>query len=152
MMLYHFTAAHFLKSILENGLTSGHTPYRREGEGRIAVGLISGTQWLTTRKDFNQPWCLPAYSNLSYDRNAFRLRVEIPTSHKHLLMTWPAFYLGCMQPKGLLKLQDFDNPIFCDPNNWRVYLGDIHPLWVKDFYENPQPYRYKAQDVVFKAN
>lgn len=137
MPYYHFTAAHMLKPILEKGLTRGATPAIVDG---LQI-LITGTQWLTTSKDFRQDWCLPEYSNLPYDRNAFRLTIEIPNAQRSHVFTWDDFYRMHMLPKGFKKIPGFDDRQHCNPDLWRIFVGNIHPLWVKNFQENPGGYR-----------
>lgn len=138
MTLYHFTAAHMLKPILEEGITRGHTPFiATNGE----IMLVPGTQWLTTNKDFKQSWCDRQLSSLPYDRDAFRLRIEIPPSQKHNLVTWPQLRARWWETHAADRVPEFDDPLFHDAQNWRVFLGNIHPLWIKDFFENRNGYR-----------
>lgn len=142
MPFYHFTAAHLLRPILETGLTRGITPAQTDDFRDV---IITGTQWLTTHQAFKQDWCHPAYSNLPYDRNAFRLTIEIPNRQRAHTFTWEEFYRTHMQPKGLKKIPGFDNREFCNPDLWRVFVGDIHPLWIKHFTENREGYRTCAK-------
>lgn len=137
MPLYHFTAAHMLRPILEQGLTIGATPARLGGR----MVLVTGTQWLTTDKSFEQDWCAPAYSSLPYDRNAYRLTIEIPNAQRSHTFTWDEFYNVHMKPNGLAKIPHFDDRKHCNPDAWRVFVGHIHPLWIKTFDENKGGYR-----------
>lgn len=138
MSFYHFTAAHMLRPILEEGITRGHTPFVATN-GQIF--LVPGTQWLTTDKSFKQSWCIPELSNLPYDRNAFRLTVEIPAAHRQHLVTWQQLRARLWETHAADRLPGFDDPRYTDAENWRVFLGNIHPLWIKQFNENREGYR-----------
>jgi hypothetical protein len=143
MPLYHFTAAHCLRQILEQGLTHGHTPViiNRPGVPR-RMAFISGTQWMTTDKSFIQDWHAPiGVHHLPYDRNAFRLTLEIPNAQRSHTFTWDDFYKTHMKPRGFEKLARFDDKRFCNPDLWRIFVGNVHPLWIKNFLENPGGYR-----------
>lgn len=147
MPFYHFTAAHLLKPILEQGLTRGCTPvFTRTPAPHISPisGFIRHTQWLTTNKDFRQDWCFPEFSSLPYDRNAFRLTIVIPNTHRDQLFTWDDFYRTQVLPKGLRKFPGFDNRQHCNPDLWRIFVGAIHPLWIKNFQQNPGSFRSVA--------
>lgn len=136
MRLYHFTAAHLLKPILEEGLTQGVTPAQRG----IDTVCITGTQWLTTRLNFEQDWYNPRRCKLPYDRTAFRLTIEIPLAHRFHLFTWEKFYLNHMLPHGLTRIPLAHDSESCNPDWWRVFVGNIHPLWIKNFHPNPEAF------------
>lgn len=140
MRLYHFTAAKFLKPILEEGLKLGSTPLviRCEGaEPKLAV--TSGTQWLTINKSFEQDWNPPPeLRNTPYDRTEFRLTIDVPYAQRDRVYTWQAYFNCYMRPCGYDKLNNFDNPMFCTPTDWRIFLGTVHPLWIKDYHQKPE--------------
>lgn len=148
MTLYHFTAAHMLKPILERGLVLGGTPVVVPGEHGKRLALIQGTQWLTTNGDFKQDWCDPLYSNLPYDSNAFRLRIEIPNGKRSHLFTWEEFYRLHVAPHGYEKVEGFDDREHCNPDVWRIYVGVIYPLWIKNFLQNRDGFRSIGQGLV----
>jgi hypothetical protein len=124
--LYHFTAEHLVPGIISKGLTLGSIP--------ISIDppcLMPGYQWLTVSKKWNQSWC--EHSNLPYRRNAVRLTIKIPNHKKNNLFRW-------------LKICDqFDSSeilnAFGDPQNWRVYRGNIDPLWIVRLNRNPIPWK-----------
>lgn len=148
MPFYHFTPAHTLKPILESGLIRGATPVVIPADGGKTLNLLYGTQWLTTNKSFKQDWCLPALSSLAYDRNAFRLTIEIPNAQRSHLFTWDDFYKLHMEPKGYEKIDGFDDTNFCDPSAWRIFVGIVHPLWIKAFHENREEYRICGSEKI----
>lgn len=138
MPFYHFTAAHLLKKILEEGLTLGTTPALWADRGAKYLEFITGTQWLTINKTFEQDWHPPkSMRTLPYARADYRLTIEIPNAQRSHIFTWDDFYNLHMKRAGYLKLPMYDSPMFCVPGDWRIFVGNIHPLWIKDYVENP---------------
>jgi hypothetical protein len=127
MKLYHFTAARFLDSIMENGVTKGKIP-------EIKSGLFSfktGYQWLTKSEEFRQEWCLPEYSTLPYDRSEIKLTIEIPKLRQKNLKKW----LSICKYNELADTLNSEG----DPENWFVYKGTIFPQWIKKIERKEKP-------------
>ena len=116
-VMYHFCAAHFLRSILSQGLTLGMTPATKDG----AVGLIPGTQWLTKDRDpQRQSW--NTNNLVPYSRTAYRLTISIPHSHRKKLVKAADFMKELGDEVGLMEWPGSDN--------WYIFLGKIPPTWI----------------------
>ena len=115
-VMYHFCAAHFVRAILLEGLTIGMTPAVRDG----VVGLVQGTQWLTTDKDpRRQSW--NTNNLVPYSRTAYRLTINIPHSHRKKLVK-AADFLRDQDEMGLMDWPGSEN--------WYIFLGKIPPTWI----------------------
>jgi hypothetical protein len=121
LILHHFTAKCFTRSILAEGITRGVTPIKGAAKG--ATLLIVGTQWLTSEPEFNQDWCAQGDERtLPYDRTEVRFTVNINDGDERLFR-WRDWR---RQWKRLL-LDNFDDSRFCDPSKWWIYEGGIEP-------------------------
>lgn len=117
--LYHFCAAHDLRSILYGGITEGCTPVWEEGRLRAE----RKTQWLTADGDpGHQSW--NTRQVLPYSRTAYRLTVNIPHSHRKKLL----------QAKDFMERYPEENAgLVTDwpgSESWYVFLGTIPPAWI----------------------
>lgn len=117
--LYHFCAAHSLRSILAEGLTLGMTPVFENGEMHIE----HGTQWLTADKNpQRQSW--HTHTLVPYSRTAYRLTVNIPHSRrKKLLSAAEHIQRFPEENKGLVEN-------WPGSEHWYVYAGKIPPEWI----------------------
>jgi hypothetical protein len=120
MVLYHFTAAHFERSIRSQGLTRGALPWNALPDGRPE--MRRGFQWLTSNASFSQPWCL--LGNLPYSRNAIRIIVDIPMEQLPQLAKWSEL-CRLFSPASAEEL----NRNGGDVENWFVFKGRIPPQW-----------------------
>jgi hypothetical protein len=127
MKLYHFTAAHLLVGCLKDGLTLGRVPYI-SGESH-PLQLLEGFQWLTVNPSFTQSWCDPQYSSLSYPRNAARITAEVPKLYQKRVLKWLRF---CKGNRLAISLNAYG-----DPENWRLYRGNVSPEWFVGYAWNP---------------
>ena len=117
--LYHFCAAHDLRSILENGITEGCTPIWEAGKLRAE----RNTQWLTADSDPNrQSW--NTQRALPYSRTAYRLTVNIPHSHRKKLI--PAREFMERYPSENAGLVEG----WLGSAYWYVFCGRIPPSWI----------------------
>lgn len=113
---------------MRKGLTMGCIP--------IAVDppkLMHGFRWLTKNKKWEQAWCDPRISSLPYRRNAYRLTIKIPKRFKHKVINW----LSLCKTDKIPKLTSDALNAFGDPDNWRLYQGDIDPRWIIEVKRNP---------------
>jgi hypothetical protein len=120
MILYHFTADHFVPKIKARGLVKGRLPWNFDKHGNPQ--MLPGYQWLTTNPDYLQPWCL--LGNLPYSRNAVRITVEVPKTHEERVFNWLAL-CRARNPDCAEAI----NSTGGDVENWRVYGGPIPPFW-----------------------
>lgn len=124
LILYHFTAVRFLKSIQKQGLTRGAIP-----KSLFPPEVIVGYQWLTENCSFDQEWEKPS-GRLAYRRNEARLKIAIPTQMEHNLIP--------MRRVRELTPDLFDDLVmFGDPENHWVYKGKIFPAWILNITINP---------------
>lgn len=117
MILYHFTARRFLKSIKSSGLTEGMML-----KSLAPPSFVFNKQWLTTNPTFEQSWLNPD-SKLPYKRNEVRLTINIPEHGKPFCKPWT-------QMKFLVPEVAEYLSAFGDPENWYVYDGQIPPSWI----------------------
>lgn len=119
MTLYHFCAAHMLKSILAEGLTEGMFPHF-EGE---KFEPIPRCQWLTADPDpKKQSWATRVYIN--YSRTAYRLTVNIPDSYRKKLVRAADF---------VKEMSEEDQRLVTDwpgSENWYIFRGKIPVKWI----------------------
>jgi len=117
--LYHFCAAHDLRSILANGLTEGGTPIWENGKMRV----VWNTQWLTADKDpARQSW--NTRHILPYSRTAYRLTIMIPFNRRKKLI--PAIeFISRFPEENASLVTDWPGS-----ENWFVFLGTIPPTWI----------------------
>ncbi len=117
--LYHFCAAHDLRSILDSGLTEGCTPIWENGKCRVE----RNTQWLTADKEpSRQSW--NTRHVLPYSRTAYRLTVTIPYSHRKKII--PAKDFMAQYPEENASLVTG----WPGSENWFVFRGIIPPAWI----------------------
>lgn len=120
MKLYHFTSRYHIQGCLKEGLTLG----------AVVINIkkklyVSGYQWLTINKDFNQFWS--KHSTLPYDRTDFRLTLKIPRKiRKQRLHKWNDYALNIVSQ----EMKDTLN-VFGDPENWYIFQGTIHPKFIR---------------------
>lgn len=126
MRYYHFTAKHLIHQIAREGLTLGKFPLVSEA----GISFTTPCQWLTTSDGFDtQSWNTSQL--IKYDRNDYRLTVEIPykaqknvvkatdyikripVEYRHIATNWPG------------------------SDDWYLYIGKINPEWIKEYKENP---------------
>ncbi len=122
MQLYHFTSRYHIKGCLECGLTMGIIPvcYKKKL-------IISGYQWLTVNKNFNQSWC--RFSSLPYDRTEYRIKLQIPKRiRKERLMKWDKYALHFVSE----EMKQILNSVG-DYYNWYVFRGKISPKYIHSF-------------------
>lgn len=118
-VMYHFCAARDVRAIQAEGLTKGMTPAIKDG----GVGIIHGTQWLTTDKDpTRQSW--NTHSLVKYSRTAYRLTISIPHSHRKKLVK-AADFLKLIPETEKMGLLDWPGS-----ENWHIYIGKIPPAWI----------------------
>jgi len=120
MTLYHFTAAHLVKSILRRGITMGCIPRGDLDKPKFDRPY----QWLTCDPDpKQQEWDNSEFRRLPYSRTAIRMTVEIPTCMERHLHRW-------------LEIADPDEPMVQilnsegNPDDWWVYAGRIPARWI----------------------
>ena len=125
MKLYHFTSRHHIQSCREQGLTLGMIPV-----SIYPIKLISGYQWLTKNKSFEQAWY--KYSTLPYRREEYRITVVIPKAQMKNVIPW-------LQYCEDTKLESAaDLKAFGDPQNWMLFRGIVLPEWFRKISHNPR--------------
>lgn len=126
MKLYHFTASHLIEKIKVEGLTLGAIPLSI-GPAKVEYGY----QWLTANPEFQQAWCDPAFSSFPYNRNDYRIKLNIPKTSMINLIPWILVWKELKEYIPLVKhLNDFG-----DPENWFVYHGKIPVKWFIEIRE-----------------
>lgn len=118
MKLYHFTSRYHVQDVLRTGIIKGVIP----AGVPLAPTLVHGYQWLTLNPSPNQSWTKG--STLPYDRCEYRLTVKIPKAFEINVLNWLA--VG----HSLTNITD-DLNSYGDPENWRLYKGNIPPDWIK---------------------
>lgn len=117
--LYHFCAAHDLRSILDSGITEGCTPIWEGGQ----LWAERKTQWLTADNDpGHQSW--NTRQILPYSRTAYRLTVNIPYSYRKKLFQAKEFIERYPEENASLVAD------WTGSENWYVFLGTIPPAWI----------------------
>ena len=124
MTLYHFTANRFLRSIKKSGIRYGKILKSDPPN----VEFISGYQWLTKNKSFEQDWARGT-GRLPYKRNEIRLTIEIPKDHYSDIRPWSQ--VKFMVPKVADILSAYG-----DPENWILYEGVVWPKWIVSVDKN----------------
>src|SRR3569833_919343 len=130
MSIYHFCAPQFLEGIKSKGLVLGSTPIIVRGR----IGFAKYTQWLTVDGSFAQSW--NGRQSIKYDRCAHRLEIHITEGSQNRLLTWK-------QLKGRLQIEyghdcimpGFDDPEFCNADDWRIYAGVVPPTWIGEIVD-----------------
>jgi hypothetical protein len=152
-LLYHFTATHCLPGIQREGLWKGGLPWQRDHLGNPCVirhknetrctraeidrlnereaeaakkgrlYMRPGFQWLTTKADFDQPWCL--LGGLPFPKNAYRLKFLIPETATHRLFKWSEF---CARGKPDCEAEI--NTKAVDWENWFIFYGPMPISWL----------------------
>jgi hypothetical protein len=122
--LYHFTAERFVPAIRREGLTRGYVVANDQ-----PLALLPGYRWLTTNPDWGQEWA-EGTGRLPYKRNEVRLTVEVPETHRRNVLPWVIV--------GPLMCRIYDVlSMYGDPENWRLYEGDVPPHWITAVDFNP---------------
>ncbi len=119
MKLYHFTARHLWEQIQRQGITRGFlithaSPLQMTGDYR----------WLTTNPDWEQTWA-EGTGRLPYKRNEVRLTVDIPDHEMKRILKWET-----SGPIISEVYEELSDRRFCDPDNWRLFTGDIPASWI----------------------
>jgi len=122
MKFYHFTPAHLLESVLNNGLTMGKLPILDEAGN--PVSFISPCQWLTDDGDWDtQSWATRKL--VPYNRTAFRLLIVISKSSRKLL--WRAYECLPHLPSPTQRLiTDWEGS-----EHWFLFFGRIRSGWIR---------------------
>lgn len=124
MTLYHFCAAHMVKSIQKSGLTRGVFPLL----GARHVTLIDNCQWLTAEPDSaKQSWATSTI--IPYSRTACRLTVEIPEGHTRKLYRAIDFIQELPERNKQLVTG------WPGSDDWYVFKGIIPPRWITGITE-----------------
>jgi hypothetical protein len=112
MILYHYTAAEYLPSILESGITQGDVPITPTG------GF--NAPWLTSDRD-------PAGHGLIsiLDKRAVRITVKIPANDPRLKW-WPKFAKGRVESSWYDTL---DRTGGGKSETWYIYRGVVPANW-----------------------
>lgn len=118
MKLYHFTSDRHIASCRMEGLTKGITPILVKGR---LIDYRKGTQWLTTNPVHDQTW--NQGSTLPYCRTDNKITVEIPKEYECNVVPWDIYSKSL--PQETVQLLN----LFGDPENWRIYIGKVHPEW-----------------------
>jgi len=127
MKLYHFCAPQFLRSIQERGLILGVTPFRVDEN---KTSFLRYTQWMTVNPSFEQSW--NGMVTVKYDRTAFRLTYAIPKGERSHVLTWQELKARMQRSLGENCIPiGFDNHDYCDPDNWRIFMGRVKPGWLR---------------------
>lgn len=124
MILYHFTAKRFLRSILSEGLTRGVMVKTFN-----PPSFIFHKQWLTKKKEFDQGWSVGT-GILPYKRNEIRLTLEIPLNKIENVKPWTQMKFLVPEVANDLEASDL-----ADPENWMIYQGEIKPEWIIEIKE-----------------
>lgn len=119
MILYHFCAAHMVRSILKEGLTKGSFPKLING----VLIIKNDHQWLTAESNpKKQSW---ATSHLiAYDRTDYRLTINIPDNYRKKLIKARDYVLTLPEENHELVF-GWDGS-----DQWYIYLGKIPPKWI----------------------
>lgn len=115
--LFHFCPAHMAPSILTHGLTRGFVLLSDN-----PIQMNPDYRWLTTNPEWAQEWA-EGTGRLPYKRNEVRLTVEIPDMHTNRILRWTVS--GPLITPCYAVLSSFG-----DPDNWRLFRGDILPQWI----------------------
>lgn len=123
MILYHWTAARFIRSIKAEGLTKGRTPYV-DSNGKIA--FMDGHIWLTDDGEYeHQTWAIPL--TISYSRRVWRIEIRMPKHSECNIMTMD----DVCRELGERMLPGFnDRPDLSA--HWFVHQGPIPRTWIKN--------------------
>lgn len=124
MRLYHFTAARFVPSIRRDGITRGFVLVSYE-----PLALLDDYRWLTVNGLWSQEWA-EGTGRLPYRRDEVRITVNVPASHENRVHDWTV--VG-----KLISLEWQMLNMFGDPENWRLYRGDIPKSWLSTIEYNP---------------
>lgn len=119
MKLFHFTSRYHVQDVLRTGIIKGVIP---SGYSILRPVLVYGYQWLTLNPSPDQSW--NEGSTLPYNRCEYRLTVKVPEAFEPNVLDWLAV---C---HSLTTVADELNS-FGDPENWRLYKGNIPPEWIK---------------------
>ncbi|OPX91906.1 MAG: hypothetical protein A4E53_00626 [Pelotomaculum sp. PtaB.Bin104] len=117
MKFYHFTSPYHLKPIMVHGITRGVIPTGT----LLNPHFVHGYQWLTINPEFTQSW--NEGSSLPYNRCAFRLTIEIPRQQRNKIIEW-------LKVCDKISTMADDLNGYGDPQNWRLYHGEIPPNWI----------------------
>jgi hypothetical protein len=145
MILFHFTALHFIEKIKREGLTKGAMPWNLDKDGNPT--LERPYQWLTRNSSFDQQWCL--LGNLEYSRNAYRIAIQLPDRPRDFTKTpflfkWEELCRRC-RPDCMEEV----NKTGGDVDNWFVFRGRIPPHWfIEVKRNNGEAFRGTPGDIV----
>lgn len=124
MKLYHFTAERFVPSILRDGLTRGF----------VLLDFDTRTmsphyRWLTTNPAWDQEWA-EGTGRLPYKRNEVRLTIDVPLNRIGQVHMWTI--------AGPLLTAEYSTlSSLGDPDNWRLFRGNVPPQWIIESQRNP---------------
>lgn len=124
MRLWHFTANRFAGPIRTNGLTRGGLLLRER-----PPTIDTSYRWLTVNPDWNQSWA-EGSGRLPYKTNEVRLGIDVPAEHEHSILVWKEVGPILSSAYGLLSM-------FGDPENWRLFRGNLPPSWIVESENNP---------------
>lgn len=125
-ILYHFTAAHLLDGIKNEGLTLGFVPLQLS-----PPKFRRGLQWLTINSEWDQSWN-GGSGLLNYSRTAYRLTVSLPNHRTDKLHRW-LDYGKIMVPARMFETLN----AYGDPQNWFLHFGPIPPRYIAEITPNP---------------
>lgn len=119
MTLYHFCAAHMVRSIMQEGLTMGKFPVLSDK----GWSFIEPCQWLSAEPDARKQSWATSYL-INYDRTAYRLTVNIPRSYLKKLKKATDFVKTLSEEsRGLVEGWD-------GSEKWYIFKGKIPSAWI----------------------
>lgn len=124
MRLYHFTAERFVAPILRHGITRGFVVLSMD-----PPRLMPGYRCLTCNPAWEQEWAEGTW-RLPYRRNESRLTVDVPADRERHVLKWTS--AGPILTPAFRFLS-----ILGDPENWRLFNGDVPPAWIVGVDHNP---------------
>lgn len=125
LRLYHFSARHMADAIMREGITRGFVLV----DFGPPIRMCHDYRWLTTNANWDQSWS-EGTGRLKYRRNESRLMIDIPMSESHRISPWKQI--------GPLISREYETlSAFGDPENWRLFRGNIPREWIVLRSENP---------------
>lgn len=119
MNLYHFTACRFVASIKRQGITRGFVLLQGPP---LPIKMTPDYRWLTANPEWAQDWAVGT-GRLPYSRTECRLTIEIPDAESYRVSEWKR--VGPILTPVYDILSEFG-----DPENWRLFRGDIPADWI----------------------